>query len=495
MTNDVRVRFAPSPTGSPHVGNIRSALFNWLFARHSGGTFILRVEDTDQKRESATGLQDIMDSLRWLGLNWDEGPDVGGPYGPYIQSQRLDLYHRYAQQLLETGHAYRCYCPPERLEALRQEQLRRKDSHVGYDRRCRFLSPAERAELEAAGAPAVVRLAVPLTGQTRFHDLIHGEIVMDNALIDDQVLIKADGFPTYHLANVVDDHLMRISHILRADEWLSSVPKHVIMYQALGWEPPLYCHLPRVLGPDRKKLSKRHGSTSVLEFRAMGYLPEALFNFLALVGWSYDGQIEIMSRDELIQAFTLDKISAGAGVFDHQKLDWMNGVYIRALDPADLGERLAPFLARDLGLPESELRRRYDLTAIAGLVRERIERLTQATEKVAFLFAGELDYDPALLIPKKMDAPTTLAVLRRARSVVLQRGLADQEALEADLRALADELGIKVGLVFGILRVAITGQTVTPPLLPSMAILGLDTCRTRLDVAERRLAALIARTD
>jgi glutamyl-tRNA synthetase len=209
--SDVRVRFAPSPTGSPHVGNIRSALFNWLYARHTGGTFILRVEDTDQKRESDTGLQDIMDSLRWLGLNWDEGPDVGGPYGPYIQSERLELYHRYAQQLLAGGHAYRCYCSPERLAALRKEQIRRKDSHVGYDRHCRFLSDAERAELEASGAPSVIRLAVPLEGQTRYHDLVHGDIVMDNALIDEQVLVKSDGFPTYHLANVVDDHHMRIS--------------------------------------------------------------------------------------------------------------------------------------------------------------------------------------------------------------------------------------------------------------------------------------------
>ncbi len=486
----VRVRFAPSPTGSPHVGNIRSALFNWLYARHTGGTFILRVEDTDQKRESATGLADILDSLRWLGLDWDEGPDVGGPYGPYIQSQRLDLYHTYAQQLLDTGHAYRCYCPPERLAALRQEQLRHKESHVGYDRRCRFLSAAEQAELAASGAPAVIRLAVPLEGQTRFHDLIHGEIVMDNALIDDQVLLKADGFPTYHLANVVDDHHMRISHILRADEWLSSVPKHVIMYQALGWEPPIYCHLPRVLGPDRKKLSKRHGSTSVLDFRDMGYLPEALFNFLALVGWSYDGQTEIVSRDELVRAFTLDKISAGAGVFDHQKLDWMNGVYIRALDPADLGDRLAPFLARDLGLPEDELRSRYDLTAIAGLVRERIERLTQAAEKVDFIFRDVPDYDPALLVPKRLDAPTALDILRRIQAIVRRRGVMDQEALEADLRALSDELGVKVGDVLGILRIAITGRPVTPPLLPAMRILGLEACRTRLDAAERRLTAL-----
>ncbi|MBU1878275.1 MAG: glutamate--tRNA ligase, partial [Chloroflexi bacterium] len=313
MTTDVRVRFAPSPTGSPHVGNIRSALFTWLYARHTGGKFILRVEDTDQKRESATGLQDILDSLSWLGLNWDEGPDVGGPYGPYIQSQRLELYQKYAQQLLDSGHAYRCYCTPERLTALRQEQIKRKDSHVGYDRHCRFLSDAERAELEASGAPSVIRLAVPLEGQTSFHDLIHGDIAIDNALVDDQVLLKTDGFPTYHLAVVVDDHHMRISHVTRGEEWLPSAPKHILLYDAFGWTPPVFCHLPRVLGPDHKKLGKRHGATSVLAFRDMGYLPEALLNFLALVGWSYDDQTEIFSREELIRVFSLDKISAGPG--------------------------------------------------------------------------------------------------------------------------------------------------------------------------------------
>jgi len=491
MTENVRVRFAPSPTGSPHVGNIRSALFNWLYARHTGGTFILRVEDTDQKRESDTGLDDIKASLRWLGLNWDEGPDVGGPCGPYVQSQRLDLYERYAQQLLDGGHAYRCYCTPERLEAVRQEQAKRKDPLVGYDRRCRFLSDAERAELAASGAPSVIRLAVPLEGQTRFHDLIHGEIVMDNALIDDQVLIKSDGFPTYHLANVVDDHHMRISHIMRADEWLSSVPKHIIMYDAFGWTPPIYCHLPRVLGPDRKKLSKRHGSTSVLDFYDMGYLPEALFNFLALVGWSYDDQTEIFTRDELVRAFTLEKISAGAGVFDHKKLDWMNGVYIRALDPADLGDRLAPFLAQGLDISEENLRARHDLAAIAALVQVRLKRLTDVPDMVDFLFRDELEYAPTLLVPKKLDASTALEVLRRSRAIILHKGLDDQDALEADLRALAVEMDVKVGAVFGVLRAAITGKKVTPPLLPGMAILGLDACRARLDEAELRLEALV----
>ncbi|MBM4448931.1 MAG: glutamate--tRNA ligase, partial [Chloroflexi bacterium] len=298
MNKPVRVRFAPSPTGFPHVGNIRTALFNWLFARHSGGVFIVRIEDTDVARRVKGALEGILGGLRWLGLDWDEGPEVGGKYGPYFQSQRLDLYREAAKRLVAQGDAYYCYCSSERLAEIRAEQQKRKQS-VGYDRHCRDLTGAERKQKEAEGITPVVRFKMPLEGQTSFKDIIWGEIVVENSTLDDYVLLKSDGYPTYHLANVVDDHLMEISHVLRAEEWLSSVPRHKLLYQALGYEMPLLAHLPMILGTDRSKLSKRHGAVSITEYKEQGYLPEAMVNFLALLGWSLDDKTEIFSRDEL----------------------------------------------------------------------------------------------------------------------------------------------------------------------------------------------------
>ncbi len=283
MSDSVRVRYAPSPTGLPHVGNIRTALFNWLFARHSGGSFIVRIEDTDVNRKVEGAVEAILDGLRWLGIDWDEGPEVGGEYGPYFQSQRLDIYQKAAQLLVTEGHAYPCYCSAQRLEQMRAEQTRRKQP-PGYDRRCRSLSQEERAKFEAQGIIPVIRFKIPLEGQTRFNDLIKGEVVFDNSTLDDFVLLKSDGYPTYHLANVADDHLMKITHVLRADEWLSSTPRHMLLYNALGYQPPLFAHLPMILGTDRSKLSKRHGATAITEYRDLGYLPQAMMNFLALLG-------------------------------------------------------------------------------------------------------------------------------------------------------------------------------------------------------------------
>ncbi|MFC1848428.1 glutamate--tRNA ligase, partial [Chloroflexota bacterium] len=325
----IRVRFAPSPTGHPHIGNIRTALFNWLFARHHGGTFILRIEDTDQTRKVEGALESILESLRWLGLDWDEGPETGGDYGPYFQSERLGLYHKRFQQLLDSDHAYRCYCSTERLAQMRDEMAERKESVRSYDRRCRYLSPAERVQFESQGIAPVIRFKVPLEGQTTFHDLIKGDITFDNSELDDIVLLKSDGYPTYHLANIVDDHLMEISHVMRADEWLSSTPRHVLLYQALGWEPPQFAHLPMILGPDKAKLSKRHGATSIVEYRDQGYLPQAMMNFLAMLGWSLDDKTEIFSAEELVQHFSIDRISKAPAVFNRDKLDWINGLYIR----------------------------------------------------------------------------------------------------------------------------------------------------------------------
>lgn len=476
----VRVRYAPSPTGSPHVGNIRTALFNWLYARHTNGKFIVRVEDTDQAREVENGLELILESLRWLGLDWDEGPDIGGPYGPYRQSERLPIYQHWANWLVEHGYAYKCYCSPERLAQMRAEQ-QAKGLPTGYDRRCRYLTDAERAEYERQGIVPVIRLAVPLEGVTSYHDLIHGEVTFPNSGIDDQVLLKSDGFPTYHLAVVVDDHLMRINPIIRADEWISSVPKHILLYKAFGWEIPDMVHVPMVLGEDRKKLSKRHGATSALAFKEEGYLPEAMVNFLALLGWAYDDKTEFFTREELIRYFSLDKLGHTPGIFSYKKLEWMNGEYIRRLPPAELAERAIPYVEKVLGpLGEKE---RQQLHAIMPAVQERIKKLSEVAGFVDFLFAKELRYDPALLVPKGMSAADARRCLQTARSTLANLSPWDAPTLEGALRPLAQELGLSTSQFFGTLRVAVTGKTVSPPLFESMAALGKDATLQRIDQA------------
>ncbi len=486
MSENVRVRFAPSPTGYLHIGGARTALFNWLFARHHGGTFILRIEDTDRTRYQPDALDDLLSSLRWLGLDWDEGPEVGGEYGPYFQSQRLDIYQRYARQLVDEGHAYLCYCRPERLAQIREEQRRRKQSIGGYDRHCRTLTAAQRAEAEAEGIVPVVRLKVPLEGQTRFHDVIRGHTVVENATLDDMVLLKSDGFPTYHLANVVDDHLMGITHILRGDEWLPSVPRHVLLYQAFDWPIPVYAHLPVILSPDGKgKLSKRHGGVAVRDFRQQGYLPEALINFLARVGWSYDDKTEYFTRQELIEKFDLSGVNKSPAAFSYKKLEAMNGHYIRRLAPDDLAERLRPFLAEaGLDLDRDTVRR------LVPLVQERLKVLGDVVPLTDTLFVDELSYDPALLIGKKMTAAQSLAALQAARRIIADAPDFADETLEPPLRALADELGLKAGQLFGIIRVAVTGKKVSPPLFGTMSLIGREKVLHRLDVALNHLTQL-----
>lgn len=472
--SEVRVRFAPSPTGAPHVGNIRTALFDYLWARHTGGTFVLRVEDTDQAREVDNGLELIMDSLRFLGLDWDEGPDVGGPYGPYRQSERLPIYTQQAEQLLAKGAAYYCYCTPKRLEQMRQEQQARGES-TRYDYKCRYLSPAERAAHERAGDPKVVRLAVPLEGHTTLQDFIHGDLTIANKEVDDQVLLKSDGFPTYHFAVVVDDHLMKISHVMRGDDWVSSFPKHVLLYKAFGWEIPPHGHVPNVLGPDKKKLSKRHGATSVIQFRDEGYLPEAMVNFLALVGWSYDDKTDLFTRQQLIEYFTLDKIGHAPAVFDHTKLDWMNGYYIRALPDEELAARLLPFIER--------AHLKADAATVRGLVplvKERLKKLSDIVALADFMFLDELDYDPQLLIGKG-DAATALAALRAAQATLEKYpSFADEEKIEAELRADAEKLGQTNAQFFGTLRVAVTGRTISLPLMGSIRLMGPEKTLRRI---------------
>ena len=479
MTNTVRVRFAPSPTGYLHVGGARTALFNWLFARHHNGVFILRIEDTDRTRFIPEALEDIMESLRWLGLEWDEGPEVGGDYGPYFQSQRLDIYQKYAKQLVDSGHAYYCYCSPERLARVREEQRRRGEPSVGYDRHCRYLTARQRADYEAQGIVPVVRLKVPLEGQTSFHDVLHGDTTVDNATLDDLVLLKSDGYPTYHLANVVDDHLMEISHIMRADEWLPSVPKHVLLYQAFGWEIPIYAHLPVILAPSGKgKLSKRHGGVAVREFREEGYLLEAMVNFLARVGWAYDDKTEFFTRQELIEKFSLEGVSKSPAAFSYDKLEWMNGVYIRMLPPDDLAQRLMPFLKRaGLAADLPTMRR------LVPLIQERLKKLSEVVEWVDFVFVDQLNYDPSLLVGKKMTAEESLVALRKARETLAALPDFEEETLEKALRALVEELGLKAGQLFGIIRVAVTGKKVAPPLFGTLSVLGRERALKRIDQA------------
>jgi glutamyl-tRNA synthetase len=483
--NPVRVRIAPSPTGYFHVGSARTALFNWLFARHYGGQFIVRVEDTDRTRYNAEAVPDMIASLHWLGLDFDEGPEVGGAYGPYYQSERLELYHQYAEQLVREGHAYYCYCSPERLAALREQQLARKED-VGYDRHCRHLTAAQRAEYEAQGITPVIRLKVPLEGETRFHDVLYGTITVQNDTLDDLVLLKSDGFPTYHLGVVVDDQLMKISHIMRGDEWLPSVPKHVLLYNAFGWEIPIFAHLPLILAPNGKgKLSKRHGGVEIRYFRQQGYLPEAMVNYLARVGWSYDDKTEIFSRDELIRYFDLSGINNSPARFSYERLESMNAYYIRQLEPDDLARRLVPFLRQESFDVEAA-----DLVPIVPLIQERIKTLSEAVGWIDFFFRDPIDLDASQLVAKKMIAAESHDALQQARDRLAALPDFDVETIDAALRGLADELGLKVGQLLGIVRVAVSGKTVAPPLFETLSILGRERVLARIDRGIEALSEL-----
>ena len=471
--SDVRVRFPPSPTGEPHVGNIRTAIFNWLFARRHGGAFVIRVEDTDQARMVDGATEQLLDALRWLGLDWDEGPEVGGPYGPYYQSQRLDIYSREAGRLVRSGHAYRCYCSQERLAVAREERARRKEP-PGYDRRCRGLTQVERRDLDASGTTPVVRFKMPLEGVTKVDDLIRGKVTFQNRLADDFVMLKSDGFPTYHLANVTDDHLMKISHVMRGEEWLSSTPRHVRLYAALGWEPPRFAHLPLILASDRSKLSKRHGATSLLECKALGLLPETLFNFLTMLGWSLDDRTEILTVDEMIEGFSIERVSKAGAVFDYDKLSWMNGVYIRRMTPKALADALLDYwrLYPPPEIPDMPDRDR--LAAVAAVVQERLKTLADAAPRIPFFFYPDFDYEPEDLVQRKMDEAGTRRALEASLETIEGLESPDAATLEGAMRPLADDLGIKVGQLLGTLRVATTGLRVSPPLFESMEVLGKE---------------------
>ncbi len=489
MTQQVRTRFAPSPTGFLHIGSIHSALFAWLYARRNGGVFILRIEDTDRARLVEGAVAAIQDDLCWLGLNWDEGPDVGGKYGPYVQSERLNLYREAAQQLLVAGAAYKCFCSQERLEQLREFQTKNK-LPPGYDRRCRNLTEAECAQKEKEGIIPVIRFKTPQDGQTTVHDLIWGDVVFKNNTLEDLVLLKSDGFPTYHLANVVDDEHMQITHIIRGEEWVSSTPCHIMLYNALGWEVPVYAHLPMMLGKDRAKLGKRHGSTSVSQFRDGGYLPETMVNFLALLGWSLDDKTEILSLQDLISNFSFERVSKTAAIFNHEKLEWMNGIYIRKLAPADFMQRALPFLEK--GLPP-EVKRPLDtlyVQCVLQLVQDRARTLAEVPELTAYFFADSYDYDVNLLISKGMTAESTKAALQVSAERLVKQTPFEAAVLEPMLRALAEELALKTGQLFGSLRTAISGRTATPPLFQMMDVLGKERTIARINDALKRLGTV-----
>ena len=467
----VRVRFAPSPTGYPHLGNIRTALFNWLFARHHGGTLVLRIEDTDVARRVEGALEIILDSLRWLGLDWDEGP--------YFQSQRLPAYRETAQKLLDQDRAYLCYCSPERLDVMRREQMKRKQPPK-YDRRCRGLTQEERAELNAKGATPVIRFKTPLEGETTFDDLVYGRVTFRHDTLDDFVLLKSDGYPTYHLANIVDDHLMAISHVLRAEEWLSSAPRHVLLYQALDWQAPRFAHLPMILGPDRAKLSKRHGATNVSEYQREGYLPAAMVNFLALLGWSLDDRTELLSREELIKHFSLDRVGKTGAIFNKEKLEWMNGVYLRRLSLAEFVHQAMPFLDRDL--PESVSRPLDEdyVGQVLELIQERAKTLAEVPQLAEFFFLDELHYEVCLFSKARVDGKSAIEAITVTRQKFEKLVTWDVGTLEGVLRPLATELNLRTGELFGLLRVAVTGRTAAPPLFQTMAVLGREKCLKRL---------------
>jgi glutamyl-tRNA synthetase len=472
LPKPVRVRIAPSPTGDPHVGTAYIGLFNYVFARQQGGKFVLRIEDTDQTRARGDSEQMIFDALRWVGLTWDEGPDVGGPYGPYRQSERADHYRHHAGILLDRGEAYRCFCTEDRLAKLRIQQQAEKRS-PGYDRHCRDLDAADSARRAAGGEPHVVRLKVPLTGAIAFLDRLRGEVTRDAKEVDDQVLLKSDGMPTYHLAVVVDDHLMEITHVIRAEEWISSTQKHVLLYRAFGWDLPEFIHMPllRNADKDKTKISKRKQPVSVNYYRDIGILPEALLNFLGTMGWSFGGDREKFSLQEMIDVFSWDRISLGGPVFNLEKLTWLNEKYLHEMSTDELADRVIAWrLNRDF------------LRAALPLVHKRIRKLDEVIPSTEFLFAGDVDLTPVLgqlAIPEVAPADVAKALLGYVERFEARVGWSKQ-ILEEEATAWCAQLGWKTKHAFMLLRVAVTARTATPPLFETMAVLGKELTRRRL---------------
>ena len=474
----VRVRFAPSPTGYLNVGGARTALFNWLYARRHGGLFVLRIEDTDTERSSWEMVSGIVDGLRWLGLDWDEGPDIGGPHAPYFQSERLGKYREWVARLLTNGSAYYCYCAPETLQQKRQSAEAAGGGWI-YDRTCCGLTSDQIQEREAAGAPRAVRFKVP-EGTTGFTDLVHGPIEFPNAVIEDFVVLRSDAQPTYHLSVVVDDIDMRITHVVRGDDHISNTPKQVLLYLAFGTTPPSFAHVPLILGMDKKRLSKRHGATSVMEYQRLGYLPEAMVNFLALMGWSPGGDQELFTRDELVALFALEGISGGNAVFNTEKLDWVNQQHIQRLPAGELVNRIKPSL-HEHGLWSEDFSgpRRDWLHAVVQLLKPRVKKLDQFAHEGRPFLAQDVTYEPEA-VAKHLSNPALRTPLHVFSDELAGQSDFSAAPLEASLRSIADAHQIKAGALIHATRVAVTGRAASPGLFDVLELIGREKVVTRL---------------
>lgn len=486
-----RVRFAPSPTGRFHIGSARTALYNYLLAKQTNGSFILRIEDTDFKRYDPTAESEIKESLKWLGLDYDEGPDIGGDFGPYHQSERKQIYQDLVHELVGRGHAYFCFCTPQRLAQVREMQQKSRRT-PRYDGLCRALDPGEASARVSAQESHVIRFKTPREGTTTAVDVLREPITVENSTVDDYILLKSDGMPVYHLAAMVDDHLMRITHVFRGSEWLPTFPLHVLIYEAFGWDQPIWVHLSLFLNPTGKgKLSKRHAidpkhgakSVYVLDLREMGYLPEAVNNWITLMGWAYDDHTEIFTMQELIDKFSLEKLSPSPAAVNYSKLDHFDGIHIRALSEDALFDRIHPFFIHAGYTVDDDLLRK-----IGPIIQERIRTLEEAIEIAGFFFEREVDPNPDELIGKNMSVKETSSALKSAFALLQDLPSMESTDLEADLRNLAENLGLKAGQLFGILRIAVTGQRVSPPLFESMEIIGKDIVLERISSALENLS-------
>jgi len=475
----IKTRIAPSPTGDPHVGTAYIALFNYCFARKNGGKFILRIEDTDRTRSAPEYEQAIMDALGWLGIQWDEGPDVGGPCGPYRQSERKDIYEKHAQILLDNGSAYRCFCTAERLDQMRQARMGVSKT-TGYDGKCRSLSQDEIDENLKNGIPYVIRLKMPTEGETVMRDRLRGEIRYPNDQLDDQVLLKSDGFPTYHLANVVDDHLMEITHVIRAEEWIPSLPKHLRLYEAFGWQAPEFIHMPLLRNKDKSKISKRKNPTSLEYYRSIGIFPESMLNFLALMGYSLGENRERFNLTELVDGFDIDRVSLGEPVFDLEKLNWLNGLYLRDMDTATLRTRL-----------QEHLFSAERLDPIMPLLRERIRRLDEFVDAATYFFSASIEYDSAMLIGKGLDARQAYDLFSDLSDEMDKLRQWDAASLEHVLRSFCEAKNTKAKVLFMPVRFAMTGRHASPGLFETMQVIGKPICQQRFRDAMGRLKALM----
>ncbi len=484
--SNTRVRFAPSPTGYLHLGGARTALFNWLLAHAAGGKYILRIEDTDRERSTDEFLQAILEDHRWLGLIWDEGPEVGGEVGPYLQSERTGTYEPLLSKMLEDGTAYRCYCSPEELES-RRNAAPDGGREWRYDRRCFSLSDDERAALEAEGRLSVIRFRVP-DGKTRFEDMVLGPIEVDHAEIDDLVLARSDGSPTYNFVVVVDDLSMGVTHVVRGSDHTSNTPKQILIAKALGGTPPTFGHLPLVLGPDRQVLSKRRGALAVGEYRRQGYLPEALVNYMALLGWSYDGESEFFTLEELIERFDIGRVSGKAAAFDPEKLLWMNAQWLKRLPVPERTDRMLPFL-RKAGLvdadPDGEARAR--LETIVGLIDDRAKTLADVVEQAGYFLTDDIEYDEEA-VNKVLTKPGVITIIDGLYTRLSEAQTFEPEVIESLIRSYAEEQGLGVGKVVQPIRVAVTGGTASPGIFETLSLLGREKVLERLGRA-RKIAA------